>query len=268
MQTVMKTAQYGYGMIENTDRRTLKTTQVSLRILTLILEHDGLTLAELDEMVDSPKSSILSHLDTLRDSRYLVKTDGVYRVSFRVALLGDRVRARYPDRDRVSSVLEDLAETTGEEANFTIFEHGRLLMFHGTSGNAATTEDETDYRSEYYLHNTAAGKAILAELDPTRVERILDKWGLPRESEATITDRERLFDELAETGQRGYGIVDEEFAPGLVAVGAAVHRDDGTVLGGLSVGGPKYRIDRTRIDHELGEQLLEAVKSLESRLHS
>jgi DNA-binding IclR family transcriptional regulator len=264
----MEPAKDEYRMIENTERRTLKTTRTSLRILTLVLEHDGLTLAELDGMVDSPKSSILSHLNTLRDSRYLVKTDGLYRVSFRVALLGDRVRARYPDRGRVSSALEELAETTGEEANFTIFEHGRLLMFHGTSGNTATAEDEADYRSEYYLHNTAAGKAILSELDRTRVERILDKWGLPRESEATITDRERLFDELAETAERGYGIVDEEFAPGLVAVGAAVHRDDGTVLGGLSVGGPKYRIDRTRIDNELGEQLLRAVNALESTLQS
>jgi len=253
-------------MIENTEWRTLKTTRTSLKVLTLILEHDGLTLAQLDGMVDSPKSSILSHLDTLRDSRYLVKTDGTYTVSFRVALLGEKVKSRYPNRERVSSVLEELAETTGEEANFTIFEHGRLLLFHGTSGNTATADGEADYRSEYYLHNTAAGKAILSELDSNRVERILDKWGLPRESEATITDRERLFGELEETADRGYGIVDEEFAPGLVAVGAPIHRDDGTVLGGLSVGGPKYRVDRTRINHELGEQLLDAVTSLESTL--
>ncbi|MBV0903035.1 IclR family transcriptional regulator [Haloarcula salina] len=255
-------------MIERSDGRTLKTTRTSLRILTLILEHDGLTLAQLDGMVESPKSSILSHLNTLCDSRYLVKSDGTYHVSFRVALLGETVRSRYPSRESVRTVLEDLAERTGEEANFTIFEHGRLLLFHGTSGNAATEEDEADYRSEYYLHNTAAGKAILSELDPKRVERIIDKWGLPRESEATITARERLFDELAETADRGYGVVDEEFAPGLVAVGAAIHSADGTVLGGLSVGGPKYRVDRTRIDHELGEQLLDAVQSLESSLRS
>ncbi|MFU1779959.1 IclR family transcriptional regulator [Haloarcula japonica] len=255
-------------MIENTGSRTLKTTRTSLRILTLVLEHEGLTLAQLDEMIESPKSSILSHLNTLRDSRYLVKSDGTYRVSFRVALLGETVRSRYPSRERVRTVLEELAERTGEEANFTIFEHGRLLMFHGTSGNAATEEDEADYRSEYYLHNTAAGKAILSEIDSARVDRILEKWGLPRESEATITDREQLFDALEETAKRGYGIVDEEFAPGLVAVGAAVHRDDGTILGGLSVGGPKYRVDRTRIDQELGDQLLDAVQSLESSLQS
>ncbi|WP_424005245.1 IclR family transcriptional regulator (plasmid) [Haloarcula salina] len=255
-------------MIEHSDGRTLKTTRTSLEILTLILEHDGLTLAQLDGMIESPKSSILSHLNTLCDCRYLVKSDGTYHVSFRVALLGETVRSRYPSRERVRTVLEELAETTGEEANFTIFEHGRLLLFHGTSGNAATEEDEADYRSEYYLHNTAAGKAILSELDPDRVERILDKWGLPRESEATITDRERLFETLEAAADRGYGVVDEEFAPGLVAVGATVHRDDGTVLGGLSVGGPKYRVDRTRIDQELGDQLLDAVGALESTLQS
>lgn len=255
-------------MIEDSRGRILKTTRTSLEILTLILEYDGLTLAELDEMIDSPKSSILSHLNTLRDSRYVVKEDGTYNVGFKVALLGEKTRRRYPSEERVETVLNELAETTGEEANFTIFEHGRLLMFSGTSGKAATKENDVDYRSEYYLHNTAAGKAILSELDSSQVERILDKWGLPRESEGTITDRERLYDALEETATQGYGVVDEEFAPGLVAVGVPVRDGDGGILGGLSVGGPKYRVDRARIEHELADQLLEAAKSLESSLQS
>lgn len=253
-------------MIADTQGRILKTTQTSLEIITLVLEYDGLTLAELDDMIDSPKSSILSHLNTLQDSRYLVKEDGTYNVSFKVALLGEKVRHRYPSEDHVESVVNELAETTGEEANFTIFEHGRLLMFYGTSGKAATKENDVDYRSEYYLHNTAAGKAILSEIDRSQVERIIDKWGLPRESEATITDRDQLFDALEETSARGYGVVDEEFAPGLVAVGAPVCDGDGNILGGLSVGGPKYRVDRTRIDYELADQLLDAAASLESSL--
>jgi DNA-binding IclR family transcriptional regulator len=255
-------------MIQDINGRTLKTTEQSLRILTLLLEHDGLTLAELDEMVDSPKSSVLSHLNTLLDGRYLVKRDGKYFVSFRVALLGEKARYRYPGEERVKTVIDELAETTGEEANFTIFEHGRLLMFYGTSGHAASSENDFDYRSEYYLHDTAAGKAILSELNTERVERILDTWGLPRESEATITDRDALFDALDETADRGYGVVDEEFAPGLVAIGAPVHAADGTIVGGISVGGPKYRVDSVRVDHELADHLLDAVGSLETTLQS
>lgn len=108
---------------------------------------------------------------------------------------------------------------------------------------------------------------MLAEFDEDRVDQILDEWGLPRETESTITDRDRLFDNLDDITKRGYAIVDEEFAPGLVAVGVAVHDADETPVGGLSVGGPKYRIDMDRLHGTLAEQLLETIDSLEAMLH-
>lgn len=255
-------------MTEDITGRRLKTTQTSLEILRLIVEHDGLTLAELDTMIHSSKSSICSHLNTLRDSRYLVKEDGTYNVSFRLSLLGERARYRYPSEVTVKETVDRLAQKTGQEANFTIFEHGRLLLFYGTSGTAATNENDIHYRSEYHLHNTAAGKAIFAELDQSRVEGIVDKWGLPRESEATITTREQLFDALEEVAVQDYATVDEEFAPGLVAVGSPVHDADGEIIGGLSVGGPKYQINMAQIEYEFVEKLHNAVDSLESSLRS
>lgn len=251
-------------MLETTDGRTLKTTRTSLRILELVLEHDGLTLAELDGLVDKPKSSLHSHLNTLLDCRYLVKKDGTYRASFKLAEIGER--ARRDDLETVATeTVERLAEDTGEEANFTVFEHGRLLLLHGSSNQASEREKDIDFRTEYYLHNTAAGKAILAELDREYVDRILDEWGMPREIEATVTDRERLYEQLAEIAEEGYAIIDEEFAPGLVAVGAPVHAD-GEIIGGLSIGGPKYRIQMTRLHGELAEELLDAVAEMEDAL--
>ena len=50
-------------------------------------------------------------------------------------------------------------------------------MAHGTSGHSAVDETDTDFRTEYYLHNTAAGKAILTDTDPDRVEGILGSVG-------------------------------------------------------------------------------------------
>lgn len=253
-------------MLEATNGRTLKTTRTSLRVLELVVEHDGLTLAELDGLVDKPKSSLHSHLNTLLDCRYLVKKDGTYRPSFRLAELGDR--ARRDDLEAVATeAVERLAEDTGEEANFTVFEHGRLLLLHGSSNQTPEREEDTDFRTEYYLHNTAAGKAILAELEREYVDRILDEWGMPRETEATVTDRERLYEQLAEIADEGYAIIDEEFAPGLIAVGAPVHAD-GEIIGGLSVGGPKYRLHMRRLHGTLAERLLDAVEEMEDALNA
>lgn len=253
-------------MIGNVTGRRLKTTATSLEILRLVLEHDGLTLDEIDGMVDSSKSSICSHLNTLLDSRYLVKKNGSYHVSFRVALLGDRARHRYPTGEDVQAVIDRLARATEQEANFTIFEHGRLLACYGTSADEEANGTDVRYRSEYHLHNTAAGKAILAELDREEVEAILDHWGLPRESEETITNRDQLFDVLDEYESRGYAVVDEEFAPGLVAIGAPVHGADGGIIGGVSVGGPKYQISLRRLERESADHLLTAADELESVL--
>jgi len=244
--------------------RMLKTTRTSLRVLELVMEYDGLALADLDSMLDKPKSSLHSHLQTLENCRYLVRRGDTYHVGYRVALLGEEVKRRYRVASVAAPVVEDLAERTGEEANFTLLQHGRLLFVHGEWGES-TDKQTAGYRTEYYLHNTAAGRAILAEMDRDRVERIVERWGLPRETEATITDREQLSEVLAETAERGYGLVDEESAPGLVSVGAAVH-DDGEVIGGLSVGGPTYRIDTHRLEAELVDALFDAVDAIEDEL--
>jgi len=115
------------------------------------------------------------------------------------------------------------------------------------------------------MHDTAAGKAILAELPDERVDAIVDEWGLPAETDATIDTREELDAALAETAERGYGVVVEEFAEGLVAVGAAVHAAD-EIIGGLSVGGPTYRIDRDRLHDDLAPALLAVVEEFEDDL--
>lgn len=244
------------------DGRTLKTTRTSLEILELILEHDGLTLARLDRMLDKPKSSLLSHLNTLVDCRYVIKEGLSYAPSYRLTLIGERAGERYRLTPAVVETIDELESGTGEEANFTMHEYGRLLVVYGASG-MGEQDGDTSFRMDYRLHNTAAGKALLAEFDRDRVERILDSWGMPQETEATITDRAELYAALDDVAERGYAVVDEEFAPGLVAVGATVHGPDGEVVGGLSVGGPKYRIDMEALHGELADQLLAAVESIE-----
>jgi DNA-binding IclR family transcriptional regulator len=243
--------------------RPLKTTRTSLRTLELIIKHEGLTLAELDRSIDKPKSTVHSHVHTLLNCRYLVEEDGVYNASFRLSLLGERARYRHLDDERTREAVEELAEATGEEANYTVLEHGRLLMAHGASGYSATEKRDTDFRTEYYLHNTAAGKAILANMERGRVERILES--MPQEAETTITNRERLLDSLDEIADRGYGVFEGELPPGLVAVGVPIHYDR-KIIGGLSVGGPKYRIDMNRLHTELADTLLETAEALENDL--
>lgn len=253
-------------MVGDTTGRTLKTTRTSLRILDLVREHAGLRLAELNDLLDKPKSSLHAHLRTLEQCRFLVETDGVYRLALHLYVLGEHARQRHPAFTAAKEQVARLAGATGEEANFTVAEHGRLVMIHAALADSSGGTQMLDFRWEFFMHNTAAGKAILAELSDERVDAIVDEWGLPSETEATIDTREELDAALAETADRGYGVVVEEFAEGLVAVGAAIRDPTGAIIGGLSVGGPTYRIDRDRLHDDLAPELLAVVEEFQDEL--
>jgi DNA-binding IclR family transcriptional regulator len=255
-------------MLGNDTGRTLKTTRTSLEIIELVREHEGLTLAELDAILDESKSTLHAHLRTLVECRFLVEDGGRYQIALHPLAIYDYARHRNPAFRIARTKVHRLAELTGLEANFTVMENGRLIMIHGTLVNSAGETHPLNFRREYYMHNTAAGKAILAELPRDRVEDILDEWGLPDETDATVSTRQALYEELEATKERGYGVVDEEFADILVAAGTAVRDVNGEVIGGLSAGGPKYRVESHRLHEELAPQLLSVAEELESELQS
>lgn len=245
--------------------RTLQTTQTSLRIIELVSDRNGLTLAELTDVVDQSKSTLHAHLRTLVKSRFLIERDGTYEIALHPFAVYESARHRRHAYHVAKNKVERLAEISGEEVNFTVIEQGRLIMVHTAIANSSG-EHTLKFRREYYMHNTAAGKAILAELPQKRVDNILDEWGLPRETDATITTRPALFEELESTEARGYGVVNEEFTEGLIAAGTAIRDAEDDIVGGLTVGGPKYRLDEGRVHDELAADLLTVASELESEL--
>ncbi|MFZ7126684.1 MAG: IclR family transcriptional regulator [Desulfobacterales bacterium] len=98
------------------------------------------------------------------------------------------------------------------------------------------------------LHARAMGKAVLARLAAGDRERALEKIVLKAHTPNTITDRSSLEAELEATRARGYAVNNEEFFPGLVAIGAPLMNfQSGEVIGAIS------------FDFALGEHTLDSV---------
>ncbi|MCL6596445.1 MAG: IclR family transcriptional regulator [Firmicutes bacterium] len=100
-----------------------------------------------------------------------------------------------------------------------------------------------------YLHAGSVPKAVLAHLPAEAVERFLARLpSLPRYTDRTVIDPERLREELALTRERGYSISDQDFEEGARGVGVAILGPDGLPVGGLSVGGPAERLDDAALE--------------------
>jgi len=94
------------------------------------------------------------------------------------------------------------------------------------------------------LHAGAVPKAILAWLpDNERAAIIARLADLPAYTARTIRDAAALERELGRIRERGYSLSDEDFDASARGVGVPIFGTDGQVVGGVSVGGPSFRVD-------------------------
>lgn len=115
------------------------------------------------------------------------------------------------------------------------------------------------------LHSTAIGKALLSRLDGEEVRAVLDRTGLPRMTDATITDRSTLTAELHRIRERGWSTDDGENEDHTRCLGAAVFDGTGRAIGGMSISGLEFDVSWDDAGR-LGALLLETADEISARL--
>ncbi|WP_435365748.1 IclR family transcriptional regulator [Haloarchaeobius sp. DYHT-AS-18] len=246
----------------NESGRTLRTTETSLEVLETLREIGGARVTELAEEMGLAPSTMHAHLTTLKEKEYVVKSGDVYHLGLKFLSFGDYVANQKEAYRTAKSYTEQLANETECRAVFVVEENGRGVYLHTYSGRHAVWKYST-VGKRFHLHQTASGKALLSQLPESQVRVIADKWGLPAETENTITDVEDLLDELAEIRERGIAFNEEEQLDGVKAVGVPVKGPDGRVVGAFSVASPANRVDEERFRSELPNILLGVANEFE-----
>lgn len=243
----------------------LKAADTMFAIVAAIRDLDGARVTELAEETGLAKSTVHRHLKSLEDHQFVVQEGDVYHVGLKFLNFGEYARARRDIYELARPAVDDLAEETDERALFMTEEHGRAVyLYRGVGNHAVHTNSRIGtYR---YLHTVAGGKAMLAHMPEDRIEEILDRWGLPQQTANTVTDRDELFDQLAEIRDSGVAFNDEETIEGLRAVAAPVLGPGETVYGALSVSGPSHRIRGDWFREEIPNLLLGTANELELNL--
>jgi DNA-binding IclR family transcriptional regulator len=109
--------------------------------------------------------------------------------------------------------------------------------------------------NRFPLHATAAGKVLLAHQPEERVDRIIEKWGLPKITSNTITDKNELRAELEQIREGGIAVNDEEEVDGLYAMSVPVFKPNETVIGSLSAYGAKNKLSIEEFKNDVPETL-------------
>lgn len=241
----------------------IAAVKTSTAVINKLHENNGSSPTELSKSLDVSVSTVHRHLNTLHEAGYVLKEDNKYYLGFRFLNLGEYTRYRKQEYQTIAEKLGKIAKKTGLETDFSVFDHGRLIVVH----QVHQEENYWNNRSTgnyYYAHSTSAGKALLAEFTEKEVNDVVSQWGLPAQTKNTITTFTELHSELEQTRQRGYGINDEESAEGLRSVGMTIETANDSIIGCVSISGPAYRIRDSHLHERFPEILRNAVQELKN----
>jgi DNA-binding IclR family transcriptional regulator len=174
-------------------------------------------------------------IHSLVNSNFLMKDEQTrkYSLGYRALSLGSSLLSEDNLISAAMPVLSRLAREFQVNAFLSIIT-GDKLVYALALQSSGPISIRTAPGSLAALHSTAMGKAILAEEPDERARALLAAHPLEPFTERTITDPDRLMDELAAVRRLGYAISDEENLPGVAAVGAAIRNSGGRAIAGVS----------------------------------
>ncbi len=229
--------------MQRKDNCTVQSVDKALRILELLEESpDGLILTDISRMLQVPKSTTFKILTTLLSRGYLCRADGSRRYSLGIRLfeLGHQALGHVKEREGIHLLLQELSSKFNETAHFSVL-RGSDVLYLDKVESRASLRMVTAVGTRRPAHCTATGKALLAWLTEPDIRSIMS-GEMTAFTPRTITDVERLLEDLACVRERGYAIDYEENEPGIVCIGAPVTSPDGNVVAAISVSGPTVRI--------------------------
>lgn len=248
------------------DGLRLTTIEKAFQIIETIMQMDGARVTPLAKRLELAPSTVHNHLRTLTHLEYLVKEGDEYHVGLQFLDLGGYASQRRPGMRFIKDKAAELADETGERVQFIAEEYGYGIYLTTMTGeNAVQVDARVGKRT--HLHASAAGKTILANLPPERLDAYLDTHDLPQLTENTITTQDELREELSTIKETGVGFNREESIEGLHAIGAVIKdRENDGVLGAMSISGPTNRLKGDRFKEELPQLLLGTTNELELKI--
>jgi IclR family acetate operon transcriptional repressor len=141
--------------------------------------------------------------------------------------------------------LARLVDELGESANLAMLD-GDQIVYVAQMQSRHSMRMFTEVGRRVLPHCTAVGKAIMADLPEQQVRDILERTGMPRHTENTITDPDEFARQLVKAGEVGYAMDEGEQEVGVRCVAVAV-RDVPSKLA-LSVSGPAGRMSEELVD--------------------
>jgi len=246
-----------------------KSLEKGLKILALFnRETQVLTQSEIAKMLGLNMTSTYRYINTLVELGYLEKDkkSKAIRPSILCLLLCTNLMRAADHLRMIKAVVDKIHSKHNISIDVAFVVDDTIMHLYYREAEETLTFNLPDF-SKNCLHNTALGKAYLSSLPDDLLDEKLDTMVLDAKTEKTIVDKDTLAVALRETKARQYAMSEEEYLPGLIAIGAPLFDPiDGKGVGAVSFDFSTLQHTSGDIKSKFGDLITDTAKTLSELL--
>jgi IclR family transcriptional regulator, acetate operon repressor len=209
----------------------------------LAKSSNGLSLAELNSLLDSPKSSLLNLLRPLVAEGYLNHDNGRYRLGPTIFRLAGSIMAVWNFSNVIRPYLEELAQRSHESVFVGVLDRAaKAITYVDSIDSPHAVRYSVPVGGVRPLYCTAAGRILLAFADEEFQEDYLRTTKLEAQTERTLTTRKGLRAELDKVVRTRVSVSMGEMFPESAAIAAPILGANGKIVAAMAIGAPSQRL--------------------------
>jgi len=241
-----------------------ETLAKGLRILDIFgVGDEGFTLSQIAGRVSLNKTSVYRYVNTFRELGYLRRDErtGLYHLGVRALSLAHAIMEKSEMIKQVKPFVEEAFRKHGVHVDVGVVAGDAIYLIYRHESRDTSVFRSFSYSSA--LHYLATGKAAMAFMDPTELRHLLDRLELAPKTDKTIVDKDDLLADLDKAREQGYSVNNEEFVPGLIAIGAPLFSlRTGKVVGGVSFDSTTDQYSMREFETRFAPYLVELAKKI------
>ncbi len=212
-----------------------------VRILELVNNNEkGISLINISEKLDIPKSTLSPILKTLEKTNFLEKNDkGCYVASFKLFQLGLSYAGELDALTMIREQMKVIVGKVNEIVHFGVLD-GDMVLYLAKVKPSDDIEVVSAVGKRIPAIYTGLGKALLSKFTD---DEIIDKYKdykFVKHTENSIKNIDELLEEINKVREKGYAVENQELTTNISCVAVPI-REDGVIKAAISATYPIFR---------------------------
>lgn len=222
-------------------------TAPNMRLLAIVeaIAEAGvpITPTEVNQKLGLPKSTIHRLFSLLEEDGYVQREIDGHRYSpgLRLRRISAGILSSLRIRTARIAVLSRLAEQVGETCNIALPDRHSMLYLERVE-TKWPLRIQLPVGTHVPFYCTASGKMYLSQLKNSHLKSYIQTTELKALTNNTITDPNKLADEIENIRKTGFATDNSEFMDDMIAIAVPVLDPNGRLLSTLSIHAPSQRL--------------------------